>query len=351
MSARLKSTLAVAGSLLLGGGLLWLALRGADLATVGDALAGADWWWLLAMIPLSVLSVVVRAWRWRLLLVALPDGDEAGAAAPARSRETATLGAVTGATFIGYLVNYAAPRLGEFARAATVAQRSRDDFPSVFGTVVAERVLDVAVLASAIGATALLYGSRLSSVWTAAGATLARLAERLSPGVVTAAVGALVLLAVGAVWGMRRGGIGARLGELAGSFQAGLVALVRTQRPVALLASTLALWFSYVLLADVPLRMLGLTEAYGLSVVDAFAVMTIGAIGVALPSPGGTGSYHYATVQALTVLFGVGASAAATYAVLAHAAQVVFYALGGFTSLLALGTTFRAVRADADAVS
>ena len=341
MSDRLKSGLALAGSLLLGGGLLWLALRGADLAAVGASLVDADWRWLLALVPLSVASVAVRAWRWRLLLRALPaaDADRDGAT---RYRT------VFAATFVGYLVNYAAPRLGEFARAATVAQRSRHDFASVFGTVVAERVLDVAVLAAAIGATAALYGARLASVWTHAAATGAALLDRLSSGLVAAGLAVGLVLLGAAVWWARRGGLGARLASLAGSFRDGLTALVRTGRVPALVVSTLALWGCYVLLADVPLRMLGLSDAYGLGVVDAFAVMTIGAIGIALPSPGGTGSYHYATVQALALLFGVAASPAASYAVLAHAAQVVFYAAGGFAALLALGTSLRAVKASAE---
>ena len=334
---RLRSALTVLASLALGGGLLWLALRGADLDTVAASLAQADWRWVLALVPLSFLSVVVRAWRWRLLLGALPRS--AGA--------EATFGTVLGATFVGYLVNYAAPRLGELARAGTVAQRSRHDFAGVFGTVVAERVLDVAVLAAAVAATAVLYGDRLADVWAQAAERLGAALAALSPGVAAAAVGALVLAGLGTALWLRRGGLGARVAGLLASFRDGLAALVRTQRSAALVASTLALWACYVLLADVPLRMLGLSSAYGLSVVDAFAVMTVGAIGVALPSPGGTGSYHYATVLTLSALFGVAASPAASYAVLAHAAQVVFYAVCGFVTLLVLGTSLRAVKATA----
>ena len=56
MSPRLKSILAFAGSLLLGGGLLYLALRGADLAAVRDALRGGAWGWLVPLFVVSVAS-------------------------------------------------------------------------------------------------------------------------------------------------------------------------------------------------------------------------------------------------------------------------------------------------------
>ena len=89
------------------------------------------------------------------------------------------------------------------------------------------------------------------------------------------------------------------------------------------------MWGCYVLMADIPLRLLGLSEVHGLGLLDAFALMAVGAIGMSLPSPGGAGSYHYATVLALTALFSVPASPAAAYAVIGHAAQLLFYCVAG----------------------
>ena len=53
--------------------------------------------------------------------------------------------------------------------------------------------------------------------------------------------------------------------------------------------------------------------------------MTVGGIGMSLPSPGGAGSFHYATIQTLMLLFGVSVAPAASYALLVHAAGIVFY--------------------------
>ncbi len=96
-------------------------------------------------------------------------------------------------------------------------------------------------------------------------------------------------------------------------------------------------------MSDLPLRLLGLDAAYGLGPVEAWAVMAVGGIGMALPSPGGTGSFHYATVQALTLLFGVAVTPAATYALLVHAAGVVFYCLLGVAALALQGTSLGAL--------
>ena len=329
-------------SLALAGGLLWLALRGADLAEIGPALAGGAWGWAVPFVAVGVLSVVVRAWRWGLLIEALPGRPRAG------------LRLTTASVFIGYLVNYAAPRLGEVARTANVARGSDASFSGVLGTVVAERVLDVVALALALGAVAVAYGDRLSVVWDAAVAGAREALASVPGGAVWAlAVAALAAAAVGVWWLRRRpaAGDGGGAGSLLDAFRDGLASLARTGRPVALVGSTAALWACYVVMSDLPLRILGLSDAYGLGLAEAGAVMAVGGVGMALPAPGGTGSFHYATVQALTVLFAVAATSAATYAILVHAAGVVFYCACGVLALVWQGTTLGDVRAQAEAAS
>lgn len=333
MPDRLKSVLLVGLSLGLAAVLLWLSLRGADMGAVAAALRDASWGWLLPMAAMGVASVALRAWRWRLLTDALPA---------AGVRPGVPL--LFWATSLGYLVNYVLPRAGEVGRAATVAARSGVAFPAVVGTVVAERVLDVGSLAVALVVVAVGYGDRVGFVTEGIGRTVAGV---LGSVPVLVLVGGIVLVGLAGLfvlrW-MRRGAAG-RLAGLVASFRDGLATVARTRRPVALVVSTVALWGTYAVMADLPLRLLRLSGTYGLSLADAFAVMAVGAVGMALPSPGGAGSYHYATVQALTQLFAVDASAAATYALLAHAAQLMLYAGMGGLALVVLGTSLRALRA------
>ncbi|MEM1115718.1 MAG: lysylphosphatidylglycerol synthase transmembrane domain-containing protein [Bacteroidota bacterium] len=338
MSPRLKSLLSVGASLLLAGGLLALALRGADLGAIGTALVEGEWIWLVPFVAVAWLSVVVRAWRWGLLLDALPEG-----------RRQSGLRLLTASVLIGYLVNYAAPRLGEVARTANVSRRGGVPFTAVLGTVVAERVLDVLALGATLLGVAVLYGDRLGAIWAEASAGLAAQIERAP--VELLGVVALVILAgaAGAVWMARRLGVGERLASLAGTFRDGVLTAVRTGRLGALLGSTVVLWACYALMADFPLRLLGIAQASGLGHLDAWAVMAIGGIGMALPAPGGTGSFHYATVQALTLLFAVGVTPAATYAILVHAAGIVFYAITGGLALVMQGASVRSLTREARA--
>jgi uncharacterized membrane protein YbhN (UPF0104 family) len=95
--------------------------------TAGElgALAGA--------IALYALATLVRAVRWQRLLE-----DEGGAPAPA---DTLAL------TCVGYAVNNILPaRAGDAVRAVLMAPRAGMSIRSVVGTLLAERLLDIAVL-------------------------------------------------------------------------------------------------------------------------------------------------------------------------------------------------------------
>ncbi|MFN3596790.1 MAG: lysylphosphatidylglycerol synthase transmembrane domain-containing protein [Rubricoccaceae bacterium] len=355
MARRLKTILALGGSLVLAGGLLYLSLRGVDAQAVREALGAAEWGWLAPLGAVSLLSVAARAWRWQLMLDALAAPRPASRGG---ERQAVRFGVVNASVLVGYLVNLAAPRLGEIARASTVAARCRLPLAGVLGTVVAERVLDVLTLGVALVSVALLYSERLAALAVAFAPQVAALGQHL-PLAAALGGGGLAVAAAAWAWWRRRARraaapaetprLAGRFASLAATFRDGLAALVRIRRRGALFASTATIWGCYALMAWLPLRLLGLTERFGLGLTDAWALMNVGAIGMALPSPGGAGSYHYATVQAFGLLFGVPESPAATYALLAHAAQLVFYAAGGALAMLWLGTSLGALRREAAA--
>lgn len=345
MSPRFRTVLAVVGSFVLGGGLLWLALRGVDFAAVGAGLAEAAWGWLAPLVLVTSASLVLRAWRWQLLLDTLPE-------CAGRPEARVSLRVALYSVVIGYMVNYAAPRLGEVARAANVAAQTPLRFSGVLGTVVVERVVDVLSLGVALLTVAALFRTRLAAVLGGFAEGTAAVLDGL-PAVPWAVVLAALVATLGALGGLglvlyrrrlARPDAAGRLGGALRSFRDGLASLVRLRRKGAVVLSTAGIWGCYALMAYIPLRMLGLAEAYGLGLGDAWALMTVGAVGMALPSPGGTGSYHYVTVETLVLLFGAAAAPAATYALFSHAAQLVLYAAGGFTCLVLQGTSLEALR-------
>ncbi|MEF8866009.1 MAG: lysylphosphatidylglycerol synthase transmembrane domain-containing protein [Salinibacter sp.] len=340
------------GSFVLAGGLLALALYGVNLDNIWTAFREADYRWLLPLIVLVLGSNLLRAWRWQILVEALPRPEDQKEDA---ARSPRMLEASFSSVMIGYMVNYVAPRMGEVARTANLSARTSYRFSSLFGTVVSERIFDTVVLGLALLSAVGLLFNRLDVLREQFVApALLRLQSISLDGLVGGILGVgllLVLATWGVRWLFRREG--SWLGRLWAhtlkpavvSFREGMATLVSSPRRGAITASTVGMWGGYLLMAYLPFRMLHLAEPYGIGILDAWALMAIGAIGILVPSPGGIGSYHYITEQALVHLYGVPSAEALTYAFLTHGAQLVFYVLAGLVAVVYQGTGLRPVLA------
>ena len=140
MTPRFKSILVQLVGAVIAVSLLYLALKNVDFGGMWDAVRSANYWWIFPLIAVMLFSHFLRAWRWGMFLDALPEEASTG------ESHRVDLKTTFYAVMIGYMVNLAVPRLGEFARAANVSSNTGLRFPSVFGTVVVERLLDVVAL-------------------------------------------------------------------------------------------------------------------------------------------------------------------------------------------------------------
>ena len=353
MTDRLRRVLLHGGSFLLAAALLALALYGVDLAPMVDAFWQADWRWLAPLVLLVLGSNLFRAWRWQVLIDALPTTPDLDALDKGDPTKTNTLEASFSSIMIGYMVNNVAPRLGEIARTANMAARSSFRFSSLFGTVVSERIFDTAVLGFALLSAIALLFDRLSVLQNQfLGPAWANLSSLPFQWILMGTVALLLVVGAGTVL-LRRGlsqedSVVYRFWNRTVkpalvSFRGGMLTLLRSPRRGAILVATVGMWSGYSLMAYIPLRMLNLAEPYGIGLMDGWILMAIGALGMLVPTPGGIGSYHYITREALVHLYGVPAEPALTYAVLAHAAQFVFYILTGGIALLYQGTGLEAL--------
>lgn len=115
-------------------GLLWWVLRDVSATEVFRELGTANPWLLGGAVVLATFSFVLRAMRWRVLL--LP------------THSVTRFDSRFGATCIGFTVNNLLPaRLGEFARAISLARCERIGVGASFASLVVERVFDGLVLA------------------------------------------------------------------------------------------------------------------------------------------------------------------------------------------------------------
>jgi uncharacterized protein (TIRG00374 family) len=135
--------------------ILYGLLRSVHPEQVAQAIGRATPGWLLLGAGAYLSFLVVRSWRWQIIIEA---------SAP-RVRLTDVL-AVTG---IGFAVNSVSPfKLGEVVRIAAIAPRAGIGVGEAGATVVLERLLDVlALMLLAVGAAAISgSASRGAGLWT-----------------------------------------------------------------------------------------------------------------------------------------------------------------------------------------
>jgi glycosyltransferase 2 family protein len=67
-----------------------------------------------------------------------------------------------------------------------------------------------------------------------------------------------------------------------------------------------------------------------------WVLMSISAVGVVIPTPGGTGSYHLLATNTLVWLFGFNEVLSLSYATLTHGISVILFILAAVISFLIL---------------
>lgn len=250
---------------------------------------GANFGWLFLTLVAFCVSNLSRGLRWNQLLRSF--GSE-----PRLINAFLTIN-------LGYFANLGFPRLGEIVRPAAMARYERISLERVIGTVVVGRMVDVISLLLLTGLTLLLAGDRIWS-WldehVALGDRLAGL-EWLLGSLVVLAVGVLAL-----AWFQRERIEGTRMGkklfEIVRGFAEGLQTILKLDRPLVFLLHSLNIWLMYFLMTY--FVTLAYAPTAGVGPEGALTTFVAGGWGIVVPSPGGMGTYHYITQQALA-LYGV----------------------------------------------
>ena len=300
-----------------------------DVRQTAETLAGTNLWLVAATLLLVPGQIVLRTLRWRLLLPLRPDGQRP------------TIGRVMPVLLIGYLGNLILPaRLGEPARAYLLARREQIGFPRVLGSVLLERVIDLASLALVAVAAALQSGA---PEWIVRGMIIVAI---VGFGLVALLVASGIARAVGVLarlLGTRAERMRAAINH-AISFGEGANGGGWGPLTSAVLLSTVTWAFvagTYWLAA----QSLGIDIRISASML----VAAVATLGTAIPSaPANIGTYEVATVVVLTAL-GVPSHEALAMALLTHAIVTVPFAITGAAAVAHLSISLSDVAEEATA--
>lgn len=277
--------------------LLWYVLRDVDFTEVWVQVRQGDMVLLAAGVAVATFGFLIRAVRWKILLV--PLKSDTGL----RSRFAAVS--------IGFMANNLLPaRIGEFARAYAFSRVEPVSVSGTFGTLVVERVLDGLVLLGLL---------LLAVSWpTFPGAQVleeGRMGRALDGIVVVLGLlilGLVVLMLKPRPFVRAAGKMAALLpGDFArpvvDALEAFLESLVILRRPVLLLkafAWSVAFWLWHGVSFYLGMLAFGIRPAD--PYIAALFTSSVVGFGVAIPSaPGFIGTFHAAADWALSGVYGV----------------------------------------------
>lgn len=291
-------------------GLFWYVYREQNMTKLLTDLREAKPLWLIASGVMAIISHWSRGYRWAIALK--PLGYQ--------PRKSVTFVAV----MIGYFANFFVPRLGEVAR-CSVLKRTEDIPVNVsFGAVVAERAIDLLILLSLTVLTVLIEFDKVGEfIMTQFSEKSGAMTSKLT---ILGFIAGIGLVGLGILYMLRERLMKTALFEKVKTFALGMkeglfsIKKLEASSRWFYVLHTINIWVMYYTMTYVLFFSLDVTS--NLSMMCGLTVLIMGGIGMALPSPGGVGTYHV-FVSAALLAYGLSQEVGVQFAFLMHSTQTV----------------------------
>ena len=292
---------------------LWWAFRGVSLSQLASHLKEASWPLVGVAMLLVIGHLALRSLRWRTLLD------------PVRPR--LPFDALMSATTVGYMASLLPGRVGEVLRPILLSRRTGTPLAPAIATVGVERIVLDMLGILGCGGLALVLPSRLTAIGTGADPVLLATLRAWGAALFIFAIAGLVAASLVArhiepvtrwidgVSARTASALARRMMGLFASLLPGLGAFATLRGVLLLVAETAAVWGIIAVGNWCGIRAAGVD----IPLLGALILIPILAVGIGIPTPGGTGTFHFAMKLGLTQIFGISADAALSAAVLVHA--------------------------------
>jgi uncharacterized protein (TIRG00374 family) len=300
-----------------------------DLGEAGAALSQARGAWILAALLLIPVFIVLRTWRWTLLLPRLDTRR------PQVARVVAPL-------LIGNLANLVLPaRVGEPVRAFLLARRERLPFTGVLGSIGLERAIDVGTLAAIALPAAIAAGA---APWMTSGLGILAVIGLVGILVLASPILRAVAVRIAGARVVRERAALARIARLVVSFVEGARGSGSGGVIGAVAISTLT-WSFVALLVWLLARSLG----FDLDPAGAMVVAAVISLGSAIPSaPAAIGTYELVSVVAGRSV-GLTDAEALALGLMTHVVTTLPFVLAGGAAVAMMGVRLGEIASQAAA--
>lgn len=305
---------------------LYIAFHNVNFGDVLEVVSGASLFWIIILIITSLISHYLRAYRWKIILSSVkPD---------------ISMKHLFGSLMVGYAVNCVVPRLGEVARAVLIGRWENVSRSSMFGAIILERIIDVLFVCLSIIVSALIWSEDLYF-------KLPWLKTSLYISLIGLAILIIFLFMVIRYQEKFYGVLVQILNRISHKFAhktahifemliAGFKSLRGTKNYVITFLLSVIIMLAYAYSSYIGFFTLGMNTIKPVSYSMAWILMAISGIGIMIPTPNGTGSYHTLIKTSLVMLFGFSEVISLSYAFLTHIISYMLMIVAGLISFLVL---------------
>lgn len=282
----------------------------------------ANFLWIFIVLIAFMISNWSRAARWNMLI--RPMGYQ-----PKLSNSFFTI-------MIGYFANLGLPRIGEVVRAATMSKYEKIPVEKLVGTIVVGRTVDVICFALAVGLAFLLEFKNITNFLSenqGAGAN-----DGSGPSPILIAIGVAAVVGAILFFVFKKQIVQTKLYQkilntLKGLWE-GIQTVRKLDKPWLFVVHSLNIWVMYFLMTYLCFFAFDPTSI--LTPLQGLVTFVFGAFGILVPSPGGMGTYHFFTSEAL-MMYDIPSGDAFSFAnILFFSVQLGCNVLGGILSLILL---------------
>ncbi len=312
--------------------LLWLSFENIKVSSGQSKIdyllkvwSGANKPFLMLSAVMAILSHLIRAQRWKLLLN--PIGYQL------------TLKESFLSVMIGYFINLAIPRGGEVSRCYNLYRLNKTPINISIGTVVAERVVDLLFLIILIGVSFFIQLDNLVMFYQSDEVQALRNQEGGPNSYIIlkwAVVITILIGMAGIYFFMKRKYLMLKLYSKVKSLligiKEGLKSVLKLEKRRVFIIESLLIWICYYLMMYFVMLAFPETESLGLGA--ALTIFVIGGIAMAIPLPGGAGSFHVLVSTGLILLYNLPSDKAIAFTFIFHGWQTLVIIIVGALSLI-----------------
>jgi glycosyltransferase 2 family protein len=306
--------------------LLYLAFRGIDIKKVWAEIVHAKYIWIIFSVLLLTSSHLIRAYRWNLLIEALNYRP------PFRNTFFSMM--------VGYLANYAFPRIGEITRCAVLAKTEKIPADKLFGTVIIERAVDVITLMVFL---VILITARFEffshfikpQIFEPFTKFLSSLFHKsLFIWILVISIPVILLFLIYKYRAhLAKWNFFIKIKNVIKGILSGLKTVYTMKKRFAFVVASFLIWIFYWLMTYV--AFFAFSSITDLKLIDGLFVCVIGAFAFVVPVQGGIGAYHW-IVSLGMMLYGLTREEGLAFATITHGSQALWTIILGTTSMILL---------------